>query len=233
MGSFCLKKEGKRRKGWWSRGQVQGWGPGLQLSLTAAVVITSQREKWKTWEAGLGRHGGWMFNSYFPSSAEFFSPYFPKKYNDFDLVPLRKFKTKLLFRLASGANKRSHTHVNRGRPRILKQTLRSAFPEASKETAVVPRKTNQSFLTGSKDGGVVKTACMSLGCSFLATCGFGTWHSNEKIPPKNRKTSRKMCLRLQPACLQPRSVDASSLFQVISFTDCSSVLLQWSRWSEV
>lgn len=108
------------------------------------------------------------------SPPEFLSPYFPKKYNDFDLVPLRKFKTKLLFRLASGANKRSHTHVNRGRPRILKQTRRSTFPEASKETAAVPRKTNQSFLTGSKDGGVVKTACTSLGCGFLATCGFGT-----------------------------------------------------------
>lgn len=97
MGSFCLKKERKRRKGWWSRGQVQGWGSGPRLCPTAEVVITSQREEWKTWEAGLGRHGGWMFNSYFPSSPEFFSPYFPKKYNDFDLLPWESWRQNFCF----------------------------------------------------------------------------------------------------------------------------------------
>lgn len=174
-----------------------------------------------------------MFNSYFLSSPEFFSPYFPKKYNDFDLVPLRKFKTKLLFRLASGANKRSHTHVNRGRPRILKQTLRSTFPEASKETAVVPRKTSQSFLTGSKDGGVVKTACTIV----------ASWqHSASGRDIATKKSTKKTKTQKQAEkCLSDSNRQVCSLvlwtpahfFQVISLTDFSSVLLQWSRWSEV
>lgn len=60
MGEFCLKKEGKKEReglGGGPEGRSKAEALGRD-SLSAVAVITSQREKWKTWEAGLGRHGG-------------------------------------------------------------------------------------------------------------------------------------------------------------------------------